>query len=307
MTKGDKGVTARVRHPRGAYGRALLSGRARFSLDRGSAATAAMFAVALAALVGASVYYFGWGKWNPPVAITRVASEIDAQYHLTLIVTGAAFVLAQLGLAFAIVRYRDHGNRAHYSHGSNKLEFIWTFATAVVFLGLGLFGYKAWGARRLKPAAPDAIRVEVTTSQFVYYFRYPGPDGKFGATNPKLIDPAIGNPLGIVPNDSAGRDDIVVPTLTVPVDHEIELLIRSQDVIHSFFVRELRLQQDSVPGMTVRLHFTPEKIGQYDIVCTQLCGLGHHRMHSYMNVVSASDYEKFLSQQERLLQQTGGQ
>lgn len=300
-------MTGRVRRGRGIYVRTPLPDRARRWFERGNAAPAAMFAVTLVTLVGASVYCFVWGKWNPPVAITRVASEIDAQYHLTLIVTGAAFIFAQLGLAFAIVRYRDDGKSAHYSHGNNKLEFIWTVATTVIFLGLGVLGYQAWGTRRLTPAAPNAIRIEVVTSQFVYYFRYPGPDGKFGTTSPKLIDPAIGNSLGIVPNDPAGRDDIVVPTLTVPVDHEIELLIRSHDVIHSFFVRELRLQQDSVPGMTVPLHFTPEKIGQYDIVCTQLCGLGHSRMHSYLNVVSESDYEKFLNQEERLVQQTGGQ
>lgn len=286
---------------------AMISEPTRTSFERGSVAPAALFATVLAALVGASVYYFVWGKWNPPVAITPVANEIDAQYRLTLIVTGAVFVLAQLGLAFAIVRYRDQGKGAHYSHGNNKLEVIWTVVTTVVFLGLGALGYRAWGSRRLTPVAPGAVRVEVVTAQFVYYFRYPGPDGKFGATSPKLIDPAASNPLGIVPTDPAGRDDIVMPTLTVPVNSEIELLIRSQDVIHSFFVRELRLQQDSVPGMTVPLHFTPERIGRYDIVCTQLCGLGHHRMHSYLNVVSKSDYEKFLSQQERSLLQSSGQ
>jgi cytochrome c oxidase subunit II len=273
--------------------------------ERGSAATAATFAAALSLLVAAAVYYFVWGKWNPPAAITPVATEIDAQYRLTLIVTGAIFILAQLGLAFAILRYRDRGQTARHSEGNNKLESAWIIATTIIFLGLAFTGYKAWGARRLTPAARGAVRVEVVTAQFVYYFRYPGPDGKFGITSPKLISPATGNPLGIDPNDPAGRDDIVVPTLTVPVNHEVELLIRSQDVIHSFFVRELRLQQDSVPGMTVPLHFTPDKIGRYDIVCTQLCGLGHNGMHSYLDVVSESDYAKFLDQQERLLQQGG--
>jgi cytochrome c oxidase subunit II len=274
---------------------------------RGGAATSAMFAAALIVLVAAAVYFFIWGKWGPPAPITPIAREIDAQYRLTLVVTGAIFILAQLGLAFAIVRYRDRGKSAHYSHSNNKLEFVWTLGTTVIFLGLGFLGYKAWGARRLTPAAAGAIRIEVVTSQFVYNFRYPGPDGKFGITNPMLISPSTGNPLGIDPHDPAGRDDIVVPTLTVPVNRPIELLVRSEDVIHSFFVRELRLQQDAVPGITVPLHFLPEKIGRYDIVCTQLCGLGHYRMHSYLNVVSESDYEQFLSEQERLLQQAGGQ
>jgi cytochrome c oxidase subunit II len=266
-----------------------------------------MLAAALAAFVAAAVYYFVWGKWGPPPAITPIAKEVDRQYQLTLGVTGAAFVLAQLGLAFAILRYGDRGQRARYAHGNNKLEILWTSVTTVVFLGLGLLGYKAWGAVRLTPAAPGAIPIEVTTSQFVYEFRYAGPDGKFGMTNPKLISASNGNPLGLDPRDPAGRDDIVVSTLTVPVNREIDLLIRSQDVIHSFFVRELRLQQDAVPGLTVPLHFTADKIGRYDIVCTQLCGLGHYLMHSYLNVVSEADYESFLNRQEQLLRQAGGQ
>lgn len=284
--------------------------RARIADSRaeiGSAGAATMFAASLVVLVAAAVYYFASGKWAPPMAITRVAKAIDSEYRLTLIVTGVLFILAQLGLAFAIFRYRDRGKPARYSRGSNALEVVWTFATAIIFVGFAFLGYTAWGARRLTPATHGAIRVEVTTAQFVYYFRYPGPDGKFGAVKPKLISPANGNPLGIDPNDATGRDDIVVPILVVPVNRQVELLIRSQDVIHSLFVRELRLQQDSVPGMMVPLHFKSEKTGRYAIVCTQLCGLGHHSMHSYLQVVSESDYEKFLSQQERLLQQTGGQ
>jgi cytochrome c oxidase subunit 2 len=107
------------------------------------------------------------------------------------------------------------------------------------------------------------------------------------------------------PSDPAGKDDIVVPTLTVPVNREVELLIRSQDVIHNFFVRELRLQQDAVPGLIVPLHFTANKIGRYEIVCTQLCGLAHYRMRSFLDVVSDADYRNFLKQQEQQLQTAG--
>jgi cytochrome c oxidase subunit II len=277
----------------------------RGSRQPGTARTAGMLAASLVTLVCAAVYLFVWGKWGPPPPITATGRAVDHQYHLTLVVTGAIFLCAQLALAFAIFHYRDRGRAARYNLGSTKLEIFWTTATTIVFLGLGLLGYKAWGAVRLTPAAPGAIPIEVTTSQFVYTFRYAGPDGRFGVTNPKLISPSTGNPLGLDPNDPAGRDDIVVATLTVPVNREIDLLIRSQDVIHSFFVRELRLQQDAVPGLTVPLHFKADKIGRYDIVCTQLCGLGHQRMHSYLNVVSESDYESFLEHQEQLLQQAG--
>ena len=150
-------------------------------------------------------------------------------------------------------------------------------------------GYRAWADMRFTQVAPDAVQVEVTENQFVFNFRYPGVDGKFGKLDPKLISASTGNPLGLDPNDPAGKDDIVVPTLTVPVNREIELLLRSQDVIHNFFVRELRLQQDAVPGIVIPMHFTANKIGHYEVVCTQLCGLGHYRRRTFMDVVSNED------------------
>jgi len=265
--------------------------------DRGSAAPAAMLALLLVILVVVTVYYFISDKYAIPPAITAVGKAVDHQYNLTLYVTATVFILSQLGLAVAIFRFRDRGQRVNFTRGNNTLEVLWTSATIILFLGLGFLGRKAWAEVRFTEAGPGAIPVEVTTNQFVFNFRYTGPDGKFGRLDPKLISASTGNPLGLDPDDPAGKDDIVVPTLTVPVNREVQLLIRSQDVIHNFYVRELRLQQDSVPGMVIPLHFTAEKIGQYEIVCTQLCGLGHSRMHSYLNVVSESDYENFLKQQ----------
>jgi cytochrome c oxidase subunit 2 len=267
--------------------------------DRGSAATAGLLSLLIVTLVVVTVYIFVSRLWEAPPSITSVGNEIDHQYDLTLIVTGTVFILSQLGLAYAIFRFRDRGQRAKYTHGNNTMEVVWTSATVILFVGLGLMGYKAWAEMRFAQAAPNAIQVEVTENQFVYNFRYAGPDGKFGKLDPKLISASTGNPLGLDPNDPAGKDDIVVPTLTVPVDHEIELLLRSQDVIHNFYVRELRLQQDAVPGMVIPMHFTANKIGRYEVVCTQLCGLAHYRMRTFLDVVSEPDYENFLKQQEQ--------
>ncbi|MFY9804343.1 MAG: cytochrome c oxidase subunit II transmembrane domain-containing protein [Candidatus Acidiferrales bacterium] len=263
----------------------------------GSAATPALLSLLLVTLVVVTVYVFASGAYAPPPAITSVGTAIDHQYDLTLAVVATVFILSQLGLAFVIFRFRDHGQKAHFTRGNNTMEVIWTTATVVLFVGLGLMGRKAWAEVRFTNAAPDAIPVEVTENQFVFNFRYAGPDGKFGRLDPKQISASTGNPLGIDQNDPAGKDDIVVPTLTVPVNHEVQLLIRSQDVIHNFYVRELRLQQDATPGMVVPLHFTANTIGKYEVVCTQLCGLGHSRMHSYLNVVSDADYQAFLKQQ----------
>src|SRR5713101_1584671 len=103
--------------------------------------------------------------------------------------------------------------------------------------------------------------------------------------------------FGLDPNDPAGKDDLVTPVIAVPVNREVELLIRSKDVTHSFFVRELRLKQDAVPGMLIPIHFTATKIGTYEIACAELCGLGHHQMRSFLQVMAEADYQKWLAEQ----------
>lgn len=272
-------------------------GRARNG-TRGSAATALLLLVSLIVFVGITVYLFASGFYAPPPPITSVGSQIDHQYNLTLYATGIAFVLAQLGLGWAAFRFRDRGKPARFTRGNKALEITWVLITATVFLGLGVLASKSWAETRFTKAKPGAIQVEVTEQQFAYNFRYPGPDGKFGRLDPALVSAPTGNPLGIDPNDPAGRDDVVMSTLTVPVNHPVELMIRSQDVIHNFFVRELRLQQDAVPGMVVPLHFTPNRIGRYYIVCTQLCGMNHNQMHSFLNVVSEAEFQKTMAKAE---------
>jgi cytochrome c oxidase subunit 2 len=245
-------------------------------------------------MVVGTVAVFLSEKYSPPAAITEAGRAIDHQYGMTLVVTATAFILSQVGLAFVVFRYRDHGQRVQFSRGNNKLEALWTTLTAICFVGLGLLGGRAWANGRITTPSSEPIRIEVTESQFVFNFRYPGPDGKFGRLDPKQVNSSFGNLIGVDSTDPAGADDIVVPTLTVPVNHDVELFIRGQDVIHSFFVRELRLQQDAMPGLIVPVWFNAEKIGKYEIVCTQLCGLGHSNMHSYLNVVSDEDYAAFL-------------
>jgi cytochrome c oxidase subunit II len=267
------------------------------SPGRGSAVTAMSLALFLILFVATTAYIFAAHLFPAPPPITLAASMVDHQYNLTLYAVGAAFVLAQLGLAYMIFRYRDRGQRAHFTRGHTWMEIAWTLITLATFLGLGIAGDRVWTDLEISPSSVDTIHVEVTESQFVYTFRYPGPDGKFGRLEPDLVSPSTGNPLGIDPDDPAGKDDIVTSTLTVPIDRPIELLIRSQDVIHNFFVRELRLQQDAVPGMVIPVHFTPDRIGHYEIVCTQLCGLGHYHMHSMLDVVSTSDYIAFLKRE----------
>ncbi|HKV48484.1 MAG TPA: hypothetical protein VJN69_10370 [Candidatus Acidoferrales bacterium] len=264
----------------------------------GSTTTAVLFALAILILVALVVISFVSRQYAAPAPITANARDIDHQYHLTLWITGILFVAAQLALAFAVFSFRDRGQRARFFAGNLAVEIAGGTAAIVIFLGLGFLGRKAWAAVRYTGPPSGSIQIEVTEMQFQFVFRYPGPDGRFGRIDPALISASTGNTLGVDPNSPEGNDDIVTSgTLAVPVGRPIELLLRSQDVAHSFFVRELRLQQDAVPGLVIPIHFTPDKAGDYDIVCTQLCGLGHSKMHAVLKVVSETEYENFLRQE----------
>ncbi|MGH9776180.1 MAG: cytochrome c oxidase subunit II [Candidatus Acidiferrales bacterium] len=261
----------------------------------GSAVPAVFLALLILILVVSTVYIFMVKKWWFPPPITELGGQIDHQFVVTLVATGIVFVLSQLGLAWAVVRFRDRGQKATFSRGNNVLEVLWTLLTFILFVSLGLMAKNAWAQVHFREAAPDALPIEVTGQQFAWNFRYPGPDKTFGRTDVKFVDASVGNPVGIDPNDPAGKDDIVVPVLVVPVNQEVQLTLLSQDVIHSFYVRELRLKQDLVPGMVIPIHFRPEKVGEYEIACAELCGLGHYRMHSCMQVVAPEDYQAWLA------------
>ncbi len=143
-------------------------------------------------------------------------------------------------------------------------------------------------------------QVEVTGMQFQWYFRYPGRDGKFGATKPELIDASAGgeSAIGLDTTDPASKDDVVTGTMVVPVNREVELILRAQDVIHSFFIPNMRFKQDAVPGLAIHMHFTPITIGDFEVTCAELCGLGHYKMHGMLRVVSQEEFDKWLAARE---------
>jgi len=218
-------------------------------------------------------YFFIAQTWWFPPPISQHGLDYDSQFMRTLVVVGIIFFLAQFALGYVIVKFKDDGRRAQYSHGNNKLEAIWTSAAAVLFIGLVLMGAKIWAGVHFEEAPANAMIVEVMAKQFAWSFRYPGPDGKFGKTDLKLINDAAGNPMGIDEKDPAGKDDIVSASLRVPVGKPINLRMQSRDVIHNFFVRELRMKQDIVPGMEIPFHFQADKVGIYEVPCSELCGL----------------------------------
>jgi cytochrome c oxidase subunit 2 len=259
----------------------MTSRTKRTAIERGSSAPAAALALLIAAITVITVYIF------------------DSQFLRTLWITGVVFVAAQLGLALAIYRFRDRGQRAHHSEGNNVMEVLWTVATVVLFVGLGIYGERAWASVHFIGAEPGALPIEVTGQQFAWNFRYTGPDGVFGRTRPDLVSASTGNAVGVDPADPAGKDDIISPgTLAIPAGREVDLILKSLDVTHSFYVRELRLKQDAVPGMTIHLHFVANTPGTYELACAELCGLGHYKMRATVLVMAEPDFQKWLAQQE---------
>ena len=242
-------------------------------------------------------YFFFARTWWFPLPINQHGLAYDDQFMRTLVVTGIIFILAQFALGYVIVRFRDDGGRASSTHGNNTMETIWTSATALLFIGLVLMGTKIWAGVHFDEPPADAIPVEVLAKQFAWSFRYPGSDGKFGRTDIKLINDSAGNPFGIDDKDPASKDDIVSASLKVPAGKPIKLILHSRDVIHNFFVRELRMKQDLVPGMEIPLSFTADKIGIYEVPCSELCGLGHFQMRTTMQVMSPADFEQWKQKQ----------
>jgi cytochrome c oxidase subunit II len=150
------------------------------------------------------------------------------------------------------------------------------------------------------------MQVEVVGVQFQWYFRYPGEDATFGATKPQLVNAGAGNPLGIDPKDSQGSDDIVSSELVLPAGREVDLRLRAHDVIHGFFIPGMRLKQNAVPGLTLHVHFTPTTPGEYPILCSQVCGLGHGHMEAKLRVLRETEFNAWLSEheQKRLAEQS---
>ncbi len=247
-----------------------------------------------------STYYFAIDKWGMLPLASAHGVALDRWFNVTYIVVGIVFLAAQLGLGWVVWNSRDRGDdrKVTYSHGNTKLEVMWTVLTAVIFIGLNLAGSKIWAESRFQGAAPGAVQVEVTGLQFAWYFRYPGPDGKFARTKPELADASVGNAVGIDDTDAAAKDDFVTGTLVLPANREAELTLRSQDVIHSLFIPAMRFKQDAVPGLMIKMHFTPTKTGDYEIACAELCGLGHYKMHGMLKVVSQEEYDKWVAQRE---------
>ena len=227
--------------------------------------------------------------WLQPLA-SQQGRAADEMFNAILIATGAAFIAVHLFVAIALIRYAAHGSRpaAHW-HEHLGAELTWTLVPAAGLVVLAILGEIVW-ARVYSPPPANAQVVEVTARQFLWYVRYPGPDGKLARIDPKFI--SAGNPLGLDPADPDSKANVVVTNeFHVVNNRPVKVLVRSLDVIHSFFLPNFRVKQDAVPGRNIDIWFTPDRAGAYQIACAQLCGVGHYTMRG--NMVVEADQAAF--------------
>ncbi len=251
----------------------------------------AMFLVGL----GTVLFHILSPWWWAPIASNW--SYIDDTIDLTFWITGVVFILVVLFMAHCISRYRyRQGRRSEYEPESKRLEITLTVVTAVLVTAMLAPGLFVWN--QFVEVPEDASDIEVVGQQWSWSYRLPGKDGTLGASDWTNI--SLENPMGLVPNDPHGQDDVIVESgaLHVPIGKPIKVLMRSKDVLHNWYVPEFRAKMDMVPGMVTYFWFTPTRTGTFQVLCAELCGVGHALMRGEVVVQEEADYLAWLEQQQ---------
>jgi len=234
----------------------------------------------LVPVLGCATFIVGpyFNVWLP-TDISTDGRMIDHLFYVILWLTGAVFVGTEVVLFLFLWRYdaRRDDEPAKFTHGSHSLEVVWTILPAATLLFIAIYQMNAWALEKMdRPNIPPTA--EVTGRQFEWRLRYPGPDGELYT-----------------------QDDVTgVNELHLPVGEEILLIIKSQDVLHSFFLPVMRVKQDVVPGMKQYVWFKCTETGKYDIVCAELCGWGHYKMKGQLTVEPRADFDRWLAEQHVL-------
>jgi cytochrome c oxidase subunit 2 len=219
---------------------------------------------------------------------------MDRLMRLNLAAVALLFLLAHLIFAVSLFR-----RRSRTLPGFQLAETLPLVLLCGLYLWMAVTAQRLWAANRFEGPSPAAMQVEVVGVQFQWYFRYPGEDATFGSTKPELVNAAAGNPLGLDPENPDSHDDIVSSELVLPAGREVDLRLRAHDVVHGFSIPGMRLKQNAVPGLTLHVHFTPVEAGEYPILCTQVCGLGHGHMQARLRVLPETQFNQWLKDRER--------
>ncbi len=236
--------------------------------------------------------------------LTPVASAHGQEIDLLIYLVHALMLVLFIGwgIYFILVLFRFNKRKnpnANYlgiqSHTSSYIEIAVALFEAFLLIG---FSIPFW-AKQINtfPTRTDTMEIRIVAEQFAWNVHYPGPDGKFGKSDPKLFDKQS-NPLALDRTDPTGKDDVVtINQLYLPIGRPVIIHLTSRDVIHSFGIPNMRVKQDVIPSLSIPLWFTPTRSGQYEIACAQLCGIGHYRMRGFVTVQSQADFDKWLSDQ----------
>jgi cytochrome c oxidase subunit II len=213
--------------------------------------------------------------WFPKPA-SKSADQIDTLYDVLLIASVPIFVLVMTIAIYSVMRFRakpgDMSDGAPI-HGNTRLEIFWVTVPFILVTGLAIYGWVTLSDIEAKE--PNELEVKVTGQQFTWTFEYP-------------------------------RSKVKSPELVLPVDRPVHFRVQSKDVIHSFWVPQFRLKSDAVPGLTTRLRLTPDRVGQYEVVCAELCGIGHSTMRQIVRVVPAAQFDSWLAKQRKGSTPVGG-
>jgi cytochrome c oxidase subunit 2 len=210
-----------------------------------------------------------------PAAASTYAADIDRIFYIILVITGIVFIGVEVTLVYFLIKYRGReGRRATYVEGSTKAELIWTVTPALIIVGLALVSGSVWSSVKDIDRFPaDALELRVRAEQFEWNVTYPGVDG--------VLD--------------TGDDFTIRNQLHVPVGTPVIVRLEAVDVIHSFFIPAFRIKQDAVPGMSdTRVWFEATEVGEYELACAELCGLGHYRMRARVFVHPQDEFESWM-------------
>jgi cytochrome c oxidase subunit 2 len=246
-------------------------------------------------VVGSVLFHLLSPWWWTPIASNW--QYIDSTINLTFWITGAVFSAVILFMAYCVFRFRHKtGRQAAYEPESKRLEWWLTVVTGVGVAAMLAPGLIVW--HQFITVPDGAIDVEVLGQQWQWSYRLPGKDGRLGRSN--IAKVSSDNPLGLNPDDPHGRDDLVIvgDDLHLELGKPVKMLLRSIDVLHNFYVPEFRAKMDFMPGMVTYFWFTPTRTGTFDVLCAELCGVGHAQMRGKVVVDETTDYQAWLQKQK---------
>ena len=249
----------------------------------------------LAVIIGSVLFHILTPWWWTDIASNWGA--MDDTINLTFWIGGGVFILVCLFMVYCTFKFSyKEGRNVEYKPEDNKLEKILTVATTLGVAALLAPGLIVWNEFINTPK--NALNIEVMAWQWGWQYRLPGEDGKLGTVQVAKISDE--NPFGINLDDPNGKDDVLIQSdeLHLKTNRPVQILLRSVDVLHNFYVPQFRSKMDAIPGIITYYWFEPNKVGEYEVLCAEYCGLGHYGMRAKVVVENEQNYENWLNEQE---------